>query len=125
MKPSARKNLDHVFNVFHQLNLKDAMSYVAEVRFICCIRLLLFCSSKCILFKWKKTNKIHCWSLTVGKRSPLVSVLQGERRGSLEFIRNDTAFIDFKKKFVDDFADVMPDIMADMSDDYGAMSPMR
>ncbi|XP_038581699.1 sodium/hydrogen exchanger 3-like isoform X2 [Micropterus salmoides] len=79
MKPSARKNLDHVFNVFHQLNLKDAMSYVAE----------------------------------------------GERRGSLEFIRNDTAFIDFKKKFVDDFADVMPDIMADMSDDYGAMSPMR
>lgn len=32
MKPSARKNRDHVFNVFHQLNLKDAMSYVAEVR---------------------------------------------------------------------------------------------
>lgn len=32
MKPSARKNRDRIFNVFHQLNLKDAMSYVAEVR---------------------------------------------------------------------------------------------
>lgn len=31
MKPSARKNRDYVFNVFHKLNLKDAMSYVAEV----------------------------------------------------------------------------------------------
>lgn len=37
MKPSARKNRDYVFNVFHQLNLKDAMSYVAEVTLICCI----------------------------------------------------------------------------------------
>uniref|UniRef100_A0A8D2ZJ29 Sodium/hydrogen exchanger n=1 Tax=Scophthalmus maximus TaxID=52904 RepID=A0A8D2ZJ29_SCOMX len=72
MKPSARKNRDHVFNVFHQLNLKDAMSYVAE----------------------------------------------GERRGSLEFIRNDTAYVDFKKKLGDEFSEVMPDIMADMSDDH-------
>lgn len=32
MKPSARKNRDYVFKVFHKLNLKDAMSYVAEVR---------------------------------------------------------------------------------------------
>lgn len=32
MKPSARKNRDHIFSVFHQLNLKDAMSYVAEVK---------------------------------------------------------------------------------------------
>ncbi|KAM9838780.1 sodium/hydrogen exchanger 3-like [Aulostomus maculatus] len=78
MKPSARKNRDYVFNVFHKLNLKDAMSYVAE----------------------------------------------GERRGSLEFIRNESAFIDFKKKFGDKFSDVMPDIMADMSDDYGAVSSM-
>lgn len=31
MKPSARKNRDYVFSVFHQLNLKDAASYVAEV----------------------------------------------------------------------------------------------
>lgn len=31
MKPSARKKRDYVFSVFHQLNLKDAASYVAEV----------------------------------------------------------------------------------------------
>lgn len=31
MKPSARKSHDYVFNVFHQLNLKDAVSFVAEV----------------------------------------------------------------------------------------------
>nr|ACK28152.1 sodium/hydrogen exchanger isoform 3 [Myoxocephalus octodecemspinosus] len=72
MKPSARKNRDYVFNVFHQLNMKDAMSYVAE----------------------------------------------GERRGSLEFVRNDTAFIDFRKKFGDDCSEVMPDITADTSDDH-------
>ncbi|KAM8767329.1 sodium/hydrogen exchanger 3-like isoform 2-T2 [Acanthopagrus schlegelii] len=76
MKPSARKNRDHIFDVFHQLNLKDAMSYVAE----------------------------------------------GERRGSLEFIRNESAFVDFKKKFDDEYSEVMPDIMADTSDDHGAMS---
>ena len=52
-------------------------------------------------------------------------MLQGERRGSLEFIRNETAIIDFKKKFGDDFSDVMPDITADTSDDHGAMSSMR
>lgn len=45
-------------------------------------------------------------------------MLQGERRGSLEFVRNETAFIDFKKKFGDDFKEVMPDIMADASDEY-------
>uniref|UniRef100_A0A3B4X0A5 Sodium/hydrogen exchanger n=1 Tax=Seriola lalandi dorsalis TaxID=1841481 RepID=A0A3B4X0A5_SERLL len=78
MKPSARKNRDYVFNVFHQLNLKDAMSYVAE----------------------------------------------GERRGSLEFVRNDTAYVDFKKKFGDEFSEVMPDIMADMSDDHGGTDPV-
>ncbi|XP_037651629.1 sodium/hydrogen exchanger 3-like isoform X2 [Sebastes umbrosus] len=79
MKPSARKNRDYVFNVFHKLNLKDAMSYVAE----------------------------------------------GERRGSLEFVRNETAFIDFKKKFGDEYSECMPDIMADTSDDQDAMSSMR
>lgn len=31
MKPSARKNRDYVFKVFHQLNLKDAISYVNQV----------------------------------------------------------------------------------------------
>ncbi|XP_056153844.1 sodium/hydrogen exchanger 3-like [Lampris incognitus] len=65
MKPSVRKNRDNLFNVFHQLNLKDATSYVIE----------------------------------------------GERRGSLEFIRNDSAFVDFKKKFGEDLYEVMPDIM--------------
>ncbi|XP_040045019.2 sodium/hydrogen exchanger 3.1 isoform X2 [Gasterosteus aculeatus] len=79
MKKSARKSRDYVFKVFHQLNLKDAMSYVAE----------------------------------------------GERRGSLEFVRNESAFIDFKKKFVDDCSGAMPDITACMSDDYSAMSSMR
>ncbi|KAM6974361.1 sodium/hydrogen exchanger 3-like [Tautogolabrus adspersus] len=79
MKPSARKNRDYVFNVFHQLNLKDAMSYVAE----------------------------------------------GERRGSLEFIRNETALVDFKKKLGDEFSEIMPDITAGTSDDQGGMSTMR
>ncbi|KAE8282479.1 Sodium/hydrogen exchanger 3 Na(+)/H(+) exchanger 3 [Larimichthys crocea] len=79
MKPSARKNRDYVFKVFHKLNLKDAMSYVAE----------------------------------------------GERRGSLEFVRNETAFVDFKKKFGDEFTEVMPDIMADTSEDHSGMSTMR
>lgn len=32
MKPSARKQQDRLFTVFHQLNLKDAMQYVSEVR---------------------------------------------------------------------------------------------
>ncbi|CAB1314816.1 unnamed protein product [Coregonus sp. 'balchen'] len=30
MKPSARKSRDYIFNIFHQLNLKDAISYVKE-----------------------------------------------------------------------------------------------
>uniref|UniRef100_A0A674MB32 Sodium/hydrogen exchanger n=1 Tax=Takifugu rubripes TaxID=31033 RepID=A0A674MB32_TAKRU len=63
MKPSARKNQDHVFSVFHQLNLKDAASYVAE----------------------------------------------GERRGSLEFFRNENAVINFKKKFGEEFSEVLRD----------------
>uniref|UniRef100_A0A8C5FW78 Sodium/hydrogen exchanger n=1 Tax=Gadus morhua TaxID=8049 RepID=A0A8C5FW78_GADMO len=71
MKPSARKDRDHLFNIFHQLNLKDAVSYVQE----------------------------------------------GERRGSLEFIRNKTAVVDFKKKFDDDMSDMVPDIMADATSD--------
>lgn len=35
MKPSARKNRDYVFNVFHKLNLKDAINYVEEVSRVC------------------------------------------------------------------------------------------
>lgn len=45
MKPSARKKRDHVFSVFHQLNLKDAMNYVADVRlfFFFLVRVLQKC----------------------------------------------------------------------------------
>ncbi|KAM6974670.1 sodium/hydrogen exchanger 3-like [Tautogolabrus adspersus] len=79
MKPSVRKNRDYVFNIFHQLNLKDAINYVAE----------------------------------------------GERRGSLEFIRSETSFINFKKKFGEKFSEIMPDIMANMSEDQGGLSNVR
>ncbi|MEQ2300311.1 hypothetical protein AMECASPLE_024106 [Ameca splendens] len=79
LKPSARKKQDHLFNVFHQLNLQDAMEYVTK----------------------------------------------GERRGSLEFIRNESAFIDFKKRFDEDFADAMPDIMADKADEQDGASARR
>uniref|UniRef100_A0AAX7SLX3 Sodium/hydrogen exchanger n=1 Tax=Astatotilapia calliptera TaxID=8154 RepID=A0AAX7SLX3_ASTCA len=61
MKPSARKKQDDVFDVFHQLNLKDAMEYVTE----------------------------------------------GERRGSLEFVRNDSAILDFKKKLESEYTEVI------------------
>ncbi|RVE66650.1 hypothetical protein OJAV_G00109660 [Oryzias javanicus] len=79
MKPSARKKQDHVFNVFHQLNLRDAVEYVSE----------------------------------------------GESRGSLEFIRNDSAIIDFKKKLGDDIMEAMPDVTADTSFDHGIVLPFR
>lgn len=108
MKPSVRKNRDHVFNVFHKLNLKDAINYVAEVSRVFCF-----------FFKRSKKRKE-----AVGKVTPLVCVFQGERRGSLEFIRNETAFVDFKKKFGDELKEVMPDIMTDASDDYGSTSAM-
>ncbi|KAL0962586.1 hypothetical protein UPYG_G00342120 [Umbra pygmaea] len=66
MNPTARKSRDYIFNIFHQLNIKDAMSYVQE----------------------------------------------GERRGSLAFVRNDSkADVDFNKKLDPDFEDMMPDIM--------------
>lgn len=60
----------------------------------------------------------------VGKVTPLVCTFQGERRGSLEFVRNETAYVDFKKKFGDEFKEVMPDIMTEPSDDYGSTSAM-
>uniref|UniRef100_A0A669BBZ0 Sodium/hydrogen exchanger n=1 Tax=Oreochromis niloticus TaxID=8128 RepID=A0A669BBZ0_ORENI len=74
MKPSARKKQDEVFNVFHQLNLKDAMEYVAE----------------------------------------------GERRGSLEFIRKESVAIDFRKKFESEYSEDMPDMRANMSNGHRA-----
>ncbi|KAL4629771.1 sodium/hydrogen exchanger 3-like [Arapaima gigas] len=71
MKTSARKSQDQLFSVFHQLNLKDAISYVAE----------------------------------------------GERRGSLAFIRSENdANLVIKKKFGADFSDIMSDINSDISD---------
>lgn len=80
MKPSARKKNDYLFNVFHQLNMKDALDYVAE----------------------------------------------GECKGTLEFIRNESAYIDFKKKFGDDFSDVsMPDITIDMMGDNHVTTPYK
>ncbi|XP_073678096.1 sodium/hydrogen exchanger 3.2 [Garra rufa] len=47
-------------------------------------------------------------------------VTEGERKGSLAFIRNyDNASVDFKKLALE-YADIMPDIMADMSEyDFG------
>ncbi|XP_054911173.1 sodium/hydrogen exchanger 3-like isoform X2 [Poeciliopsis prolifica] len=79
LKPSERKKQDRLYNVFHQLNLQDAMEYVKE----------------------------------------------GERRGSLEFIRNESAFVDFKKKFGEDYEEAMPDFMTDMANDQGGALAMR
>uniref|UniRef100_A0A3Q2YWX1 Sodium/hydrogen exchanger n=1 Tax=Hippocampus comes TaxID=109280 RepID=A0A3Q2YWX1_HIPCM len=78
MKPSARKNRDYVFKVFHRLNLKDAISYVTE----------------------------------------------GERNGSLGLIRNQSGVIEIEKRFAQKSSKVMPDIMADMGDDRGAVSTL-
>uniref|UniRef100_A0A3Q4HSB0 Sodium/hydrogen exchanger 3 n=1 Tax=Neolamprologus brichardi TaxID=32507 RepID=A0A3Q4HSB0_NEOBR len=79
MKPSARKKQDEVFNVFHQLNLKDAMEYVAE----------------------------------------------GERRGSLEFIRKESVAIDFRKKFESEHSEDMPGMRANMSNGHCAKPTTR
>ncbi|XP_016348092.1 sodium/hydrogen exchanger 3.2 [Sinocyclocheilus anshuiensis] len=48
-------------------------------------------------------------------------ITEGERKGSLAFIRNyDSASVDFKKKLALEYADIMPNIMADMSEyDFG------
>uniref|UniRef100_I3K859 Sodium/hydrogen exchanger n=1 Tax=Oreochromis niloticus TaxID=8128 RepID=I3K859_ORENI len=67
-----------VFDVFHQLNLKDAMEYVTE----------------------------------------------GERSGSLEFVRNDSAILDFKKKLESEYTEVLPDIPPYMINNHGAMFTM-
>ncbi|XP_023648791.2 sodium/hydrogen exchanger 3.1 isoform X1 [Paramormyrops kingsleyae] len=79
MKSSARKKQDQLFNVFHQLNLKDAMSYVTE----------------------------------------------GERCGSLAFVRSENNVnLDFKKKLASDISDIMPDINSDSSDTGPYTIPM-
>lgn len=98
MKPSVRKNRDYVFSIFHQLNLKDAASYVAEVS------------------PGASSSSLADPRLAADAGT---SLSQGERRGSLEFVRNETAIVDFKKKFGAEFSDVLPDVTADVSDDYG------
>lgn len=122
MKPSARKVRDQVFKVFHRLNLKDAVSYVAEVR------------GKCVDVKLNINHFSHTVLMVLMELMvpmelmelmEVCFLLQGERRGSLEFVRNETAIVDFKKKIGEDFTEVMPDIMADTSSDYDAMTDMR
>lgn len=104
MNPSVRKNQDRLFNVFHELNVKDAVNYVEEV--------------------WTSGRARGGGGgggsvIDVGLEQEVLFLFQGERRGSLEFIRNDSAFIDFKKKLDDDSAsEAMPDIMANMADDH-------
>lgn len=105
MKPSARKKRDHVFSVFHQLNLKDAMNYVADVR------LFSFFSYECSKNVYIVTN--------------LGGMFQGERRGSLEFVRNERPIVDFKKKFGIDHHEVIPHIMPDASEAHVSVPDMR
>ncbi|MBN3322075.1 SL9A3 protein, partial [Atractosteus spatula] len=68
MKPSARKSQDYIFHVFHQLNLKDAVSYVSE----------------------------------------------GERQGSLAFLRSENdANVDFNRKRHSAMSVMAPDLIHD------------
>lgn len=46
----------------------------------------------------------------------LGSMSQGERRGSLEFVRNESAIVNFKKKFHDVLSEVEPDTLDDDDD---------
>lgn len=69
MKPSARKNRDYVFNVFHKLNLKDAMSYVAEVRVACCFVQVDIKGNRheILVFFLCRVNVEDLWSLSATK----------------------------------------------------------
>lgn len=62
---------------------------------------------------------LHSISQAADRGTSLGCLLQGERRGSLEFFRNGTAVINFKKKFGAEFSEVLPDITADVSDECG------
>ncbi|ROL45804.1 Sodium/hydrogen exchanger 3 [Anabarilius grahami] len=72
-----------------------------------------------ILMKPKaRKNKDYLFSIfhKLNLEDAINYVSEGERQGSLAFIRSDEAAnIDFKKQFDSEFADVMPDIMVDMS----------
>ncbi|KAK9957864.1 hypothetical protein ABG768_012067 [Culter alburnus] len=72
-----------------------------------------------ILMKPKaRKNKDYLFSIfhKLNLEDAINYVSEGERQGSLAFIRSEEAAnIDFKKQFGSEFADTMPDIMADMS----------
>lgn len=104
IKPSANKKRDQVFKVFHQLNLKDAVNYVAEVRFYFFSFFLMGAA---------------------GKVTNLDDMFQGESRGSLEFVHNESAFVDFKKKFDIEHEDIMPDIMPEASEAHVSVPDKR
>ncbi|KAI7798992.1 putative solute carrier family 9, partial [Triplophysa rosa] len=75
----------------------------------------------CWLLMKKEARKINDKILgafhTLNMEDARNYVIENEKKGSLEFIRNyDAASVDFKKKLALDYADIMPDIMADMSD---------
>uniref|UniRef100_A0A7N8XXE2 Sodium/hydrogen exchanger n=1 Tax=Mastacembelus armatus TaxID=205130 RepID=A0A7N8XXE2_9TELE len=70
----------------------------------------------------KKRDNIFSVFHRLNLKDAVSYVEEGERRGSLEFIRNETAFIDFKKKYGDKFSEVMSDIMANT---YNTVSTMR
>lgn len=53
------------------------------------------------------------------------NVFQGERRGSLGFVRNETSYVDFKKKFGIDHDDIMPHIMPNASQAHVSSPDMR
>uniref|UniRef100_A0A7N9AMW6 Sodium/hydrogen exchanger n=1 Tax=Mastacembelus armatus TaxID=205130 RepID=A0A7N9AMW6_9TELE len=70
----------------------------------------------------KKRDNIFSVFHRLNLKDAVSYVEEGERRGSLEFIRNETAFIDFKKKYGDKFSEVMSDIMANTYNTVSTMS---
>ncbi|XP_067281881.1 sodium/hydrogen exchanger 3.2 [Pseudorasbora parva] len=69
----------------------------------------------------KKNDKIFSAFHRLNLEDAKNYVTEGEHKGSLGFIRNDdSASVDFKKKLALEYADIIPNIMADMSEyDFG------
>uniref|UniRef100_A0A7N8WNG6 Sodium/hydrogen exchanger n=1 Tax=Mastacembelus armatus TaxID=205130 RepID=A0A7N8WNG6_9TELE len=63
----------------------------------------------------KKRDNIFSVFHRLNLKDAVSYVEEGERRGSLEFIRNETAFIDFKKKYGDKFSEVIKDSVPSVS----------
>jgi len=63
MKPSARKSRDYVFKVFHQLNLKDAINYVAEVSAMN-IRAVRLCGRSVKELLWSRCGRANAEALS-------------------------------------------------------------